>query len=105
MTSRSAETPFGFVVIDWAGSAVKGAPIYDLVRMARSYKIGSSRLHRELQWYANQLKCELADLLGYVLVSLARLGMNLEKFPVKHYVRLSEECVETLCDAGCTANG
>jgi hypothetical protein len=85
-----------FILIDWAGSAIQGYPIYDLVRLASSLRISHRALAREVSRHCAILGCAPEDARSYLLSALGHLGMNLEHFPRERYIRLVDSSIEIL---------
>ena len=87
------------VVIDWGGSKIDGYAIYDLIRLAQSFRLSSKELHFELLRYRQILECEVGDMRSHLLAALGYLLMNLENFPIDRYVNLAQACLATLDEA------
>lgn len=85
-----------FVIIDWPGGQVDGYPMFDLIRLAQSLAIGHRQLHAEVVTHCRLLGCEPMDAYAYLAVAIGSMGLQLEHFPVEHYVRMSHACVEAL---------
>jgi hypothetical protein len=91
-----ARWPDRFVVIDWPGSESEGYPIYDLVRLTQSIRLGRRAFRREVERHCRLLKCQPPDTLSYLVAALGHIGTRLEHFPFERFVIMSETCVETL---------
>ncbi len=85
-----------FVISDWPGGKVKGFPIYDLVRFARSARIPQRSLRRELARHCAALGCDPRHASLHLLAALADLNANLEQFPTPRFAEVSDECITTL---------
>jgi hypothetical protein len=83
------------VIIDWAGSLVKGYPIYDMIRLAQSLKLSDRQLLNNLKKHSQILNCQLEQSLFYLLTALGYLGINREEFPLERYIKLSVDCLKT----------
>ncbi len=84
---------YEFVVIDWPTARIKGHPIYDLVRLARSYRVTKTATAHELADHCHTLGCQPLDAIGYLAASIGWLGQNLGNYSPEHYVRSSELCL------------
>jgi len=84
---------YDFTVIDWPTARVKGHPIYDLVRLVRSYRVKGSATAHELADHCHTVGCQPLDAMGYLAASIGWLGQHLENFSPDHYVRSSEDCL------------
>lgn len=91
---------FGFVLIDWGASRTDGFPIYDLLRLAVSLRLGARALRRELNRHCAALDCGPEDAVGYLAAALGQLGLNREHFPLDRYAALVESCFRQLHDIG-----
>jgi hypothetical protein len=89
-----------FAIIDWLGASVAGYPIYDLIRLAQSFKVSQRTLDREVRLHCSILGCELVDAGGYLAAALGNLGLHLEEFPEDRYVELADACWSTLSLVG-----
>lgn len=87
-----------FVVIDWAGAAVQGYAIYDLIRVALSLRLPQSRFLSELSRQVEILGCDMQDATSYLLAALGHIGSHLEYFPLERFVRMSLTCTNYLED-------
>jgi hypothetical protein len=83
------------VIIDWAGSLVKGYPIYDLIRIAQSLKLSDRQLLNNLKKHSQILNCQLEESLFYLLTALGYLGIHREEFPLERFIKLSVDCLQT----------
>jgi aminoglycoside phosphotransferase (APT) family kinase protein len=86
----------GFVVIDWGTARVAGHAIYDLVRVAHSFRLVPSRLQAEIEQHCRLLDCALPDARSYLLAALGQLGMAREHMPLALYQQTVSLCQETL---------
>lgn len=85
-----------FVIIDWLGCVHKGFGIFDLLKMARSMRLGRNYLRQELSIHCHALCCDLVDSYGHLLTALGRLGLHMEHFPRDRYVQLVSNCFQQL---------
>lgn len=85
-----------FVIIDWAGSEIRGYAMYDLVRLAQSMRLHSRSLRTEVDRYCRLLQCEQSDAMSYLVGALGHISMNLEHFPMDRYSFMAESCITTL---------
>lgn len=86
------ENPYGFVLIDWAGSEVAGYPAYDLTRWAQSVRMKPRVFGRELARHAEALGCSPGRMRAHLAVSLGYLAMHLEGFTPQRFARLADDC-------------
>jgi hypothetical protein len=84
----AASTPF--VVIDWGGANAKSYAIYDLARMALSFRMRESTLRREIRLHCNALSCSPRQARYHLATSLGNLALNLGQFPESRFVTLAE---------------
>lgn len=79
-----------FYVVDWRGARLDGYPAADLVRFCESIFIhGGSRPGTLLREYGRRVGIGPYEMGLYVLLSLGRLGMELDQFPRDRYIALS----------------
>lgn len=81
-----------FVIIDWPGSNINGYAIYDLVRLALSMGLKGNRFINEVSGHCEILYCEPEDAVGYLLVALGNIALNLEYFPFETFIKLAKLC-------------
>jgi hypothetical protein len=93
---RHAGGSFGFVVIDWAGSRVRGQGLYDLVRISRCFRLTANTCQREFDWHCQTLGCSPLDAAGHLLAALGTIGSNLGGFPYPRYRSLVAGCFDFL---------
>lgn len=84
------------IVIDWAGSKIKGYAIYDLLRWAESARVGPRSLRKELTRHCAALQCSSEDAMCYLITALGDIALHLEYFPIEMYTRTAESCYSTL---------
>lgn len=89
-----------FVIIDWPGSMVKGYGIYDLIRLAQSFKLGKKQLREQVNAHCEILDCEFTDARCHLLAALSYRGMHLENFPVSRFAEMADSCLKTLAEIG-----
>jgi hypothetical protein len=85
-----------FVIIDWAGSEIRGYAMYDLVRLAQSMRLTARNLRSEVERHCRLLRCKQTDAVSYLMAALGHISMNLEHFPMDRYARMAESCLTTL---------
>jgi len=88
-----------FYVIDWAGGSLDGMPIYDLVRVADSLRLGSERFRRILRSHCSMLGCRPEQSLHYLCVTFGRLLRNLGEWPEEQFVATARSCLRSVEDA------
>lgn len=94
--SRRLKMSDRFVIIDWGGSEASGYAIFDLIRLARSMRLGKRKLQREVRRHCDLLRCEPADATSYLLTALGFFAMNLENFPMHRFLHMAESCYAVL---------
>jgi hypothetical protein len=87
------------VLIDWPGALVRGHAIFDLVRLARSFRMRPAVLRRELERHAKLLGCKPEETLAHLLAALGRQGLDLEHFPVQRYLKMVSISFDTVMEA------
>jgi hypothetical protein len=80
----------GFIIIDWAGARLDGAPFFDLINLAISVGASRSKLRTEVMVHSQMLGCDPRHALAYVLSGLGALHLDLEHFPESRFVALCE---------------
>jgi len=86
--------------IDWAGSLPEGYGIYDLIRVASSFRISRSRLRSELAFHAQVLgdgSDEVVKL--HLLGAFGHIALNLNQFPPERFAALASNCYKYLSKA------
>ncbi len=78
-----------FGLIDWLGSRKRGYAMYDLMRLALSFRMDRPSLLQEVRAHCRLLGCEDSDALGYLLAGLGDLGLRLGHFPIERYLELA----------------
>jgi hypothetical protein len=81
-----------FVVIDWAGSELRGYPFYDLVRFSLSVGMTPRALRAEVTRHSNVLGVDSLDAMSSLLSALGHLAIHLECFPMEQYLRMVHAC-------------
>ena len=81
-----------FVLIDWAGANPDGFGMYDLMRLARAFRLPVAKIRGELVAHASALHCQTSDLSGHLLASLGRLHQHLEHFPEDRFMAIADVC-------------
>lgn len=87
-----------FVVIDWAGSMVKGYAVYDLTRLAISLRCSKARFRAELTSQLGILGCDPEDAMSYLVAALGHLALHLENFPMDRFMAMSKRCAKYLTE-------
>lgn len=95
LTQKQPPSP-KFVLIDWAGSNVQGYAIFDLIRMADSFKVNPQRLAENLEAHCQILGCDIHDAKSYLLAAAGHLALNLGCFPVERFVHMLRTSVADL---------
>lgn len=89
------ENVYPFILIDWRGSAVAGYPIFDLIRLAASYRLPPARLRGELGRHAELLGCPLALTQVHLLAALGHYARHIGEMPVEAFNRMAASCFDT----------
>jgi hypothetical protein len=79
-----------FFVIDWGGSNAEGYAIYDLARMAMSFRMPNRLVTREIMRHCELLSCSPRQARNHVAAALGHLALNLGQFPERNYAELAE---------------
>jgi aminoglycoside phosphotransferase (APT) family kinase protein len=79
-------------VIDWGGSATQGYAVYDLVRLAQSFRLTKTRLHDELAWQAGRLGHASDGLTLHLLGALGHYAARLGEFPRERFCAMAQSC-------------
>lgn len=90
-TSRSPVNDYGFCVIDWGGALCNGVPVIDMVRYSISSNVTDQIARSELLKYFDTIQIAPEELPYYLLISLGRIGLNLEQFPEYRYLDSCEK--------------
>lgn len=77
--------PWGFIVIDWAGTNFSGYPFTNLLGFARTFRVGFARLRDELTRHCCIASCDPGDIVPNVLAALGFLRARLGNFPESNY--------------------
>jgi len=88
-----------FVVIDWPGATLEGYPLYDLLRISRSMRVGTKRVRAEVLRHCDSLGLDAEGAMGHLLACLGHIGLNLGHFPMDMYVDMSRACFADLRSA------
>ena len=83
----------------WSGALIRGYAIFDLVCLARSFRLTPEQLHTELEHHAELLGCEVDDTRGHLLAALGYCGIGLEGDLVRRYLARVETCMDTISEA------
>lgn len=92
--------PSPYVVIDWAGTNLRGGGFVDLLRVAKSYGLSGPRLREEIEVHCSLLGIESEDSLSQTILSLGWLHQHLECFPIQRFATLAVNCLATLVQCG-----
>ncbi|MAF64639.1 MAG: hypothetical protein CMJ84_03125 [Planctomycetes bacterium] len=90
-----------FVLIDWPGSRVRGHPLYDLLRLSDSLRVGRRTLRAEVEAHAALLGCSASGARQHLVAALAYQAAHLEHCPEEVFARVSTACLERLGALGC----
>jgi hypothetical protein len=91
-----APSKTGFIIIDWAGARIDGAPYFDLVNFSLSIGASRSKLRREIAEHSRLLGGDPRHALAYVLSGLGALHIDLEHFPESCFLEMCERNFYTL---------
>jgi phosphotransferase family enzyme len=86
----------GFIVIDWAGARLDGAPFFDLVKFALSVGSSKSTLSHEIAAHSRLLGCDPRHAPAYVLSGFGALHSELEYFPQSNFLNMCEQNLRAL---------
>jgi hypothetical protein len=87
-----------FVIIDWAGSRVRGYPLYDFLRLSISFRLAGGPFFRALDQYCAALGYTRAQASYAFAGAVADLGQRLEEWPRHSYLSTIERCYRKLDD-------
>ncbi len=76
-------------VIDWCGLSRDGAPMFDLVRLARSMAVPADALRDELLAHCAIVGCEAKQARDYLLIAIGRIGLHLDHMPMDLYLNMA----------------
>jgi hypothetical protein len=82
-----------FTLIDWGGSELNGYPLYDLMRLALSFRISTSALRGELDRHRAALNCADADLPLFLLGALGHYAEKRGEFPLDRFREMADRVV------------
>lgn len=85
-----------FVIIDWAGSQVRGFPLYDFLRLSISFGLTGSLFFRALDTYCNALDYTRTQAPYGFVHAAAELGQRLEHWPKASYLSTISRCYRRL---------
>jgi hypothetical protein len=94
-----AGNSLGFIVIDWAGGRLDGAPYYDLVKWASWCRFSPKATRDALKTYGEKIGLPAATALPHTLAGLGFLHTHLEYFPEHRFVELCKRSVDTITNA------
>lgn len=78
-----------FVLIDWAGSMIRGHGVYDLTELAMSMGMRRRRVVCELRIHCQTLECNVIDSRSYLLSALGYFAMNMGVFPFERFMQMA----------------
>jgi hypothetical protein len=81
-----------FAIIDWGGSRVEGYPIFDLVRMALSYKLPLAQLRHALRRHAALMQCDERNVDVHLLAALGHYARDCGEMALPVFVAMSRAC-------------
>lgn len=85
-----------FVIIDWAGSRVRGYPLYDFLRLSISFELAGRPFFRALDQHCVALGYTRTEG-GYAFANAAaELGQRLEHWPRSSYLSTIDYCYRKL---------
>ena len=87
-----------FVIIDWAGSRVRGYPMYDFLRLSISFRLAGGSFFRALDQYCAALECTRTEASYAFASAAADLGQRLEHWPRESYLSTIDRCNRKLTD-------
>ena len=87
------------ILIDWAGSRIKGYPIFDLIRISQSLDVVDWVIKGELKKHSEKLGCEPAQSAYYLLAAFGHIGLNLGEYPYIRYMDMVHHLSGTLNNA------
>jgi hypothetical protein len=87
-----------FVIIDWAGSRVRGYPVYDFLRLSISFRLAGGPFFRALDQYCAALGYTRAQASYAFAGAVADLGQRLEEWPRQSYLSTIDRCYRKLND-------
>jgi hypothetical protein len=93
-SSPDSGTPPRFRVTDWAGSRLAGVPCFDLVRTFASFRIPAPVCRHLLRRHCRVLRAGEREACHYLLLALARLRGDLDRFPYDRFVGMAAEAWE-----------
>jgi hypothetical protein len=82
---RRSLFPWGFIVVDWAGTNFSGYPFTNLLAFARTFRVGFGRLRADLMRHCRIVSCDPGDIVPNVLAALGFLRARLGNFPETNY--------------------
>lgn len=93
------KAPARFTLVDWRGSALRGFPVFDLIRAADSFGLSAAALRRQLQLHRAALGCQSEDLPVYLLGALGHYASRLGEMRPSLFRAMADDCVRLLCGA------
>lgn len=94
-----------FIVIDWGGSRYDGYPGADLTRFCSSiFNYNSNQPRKYISLYNEINGISSLEFCTYCMLSIGRLGLNLEEFPKERYYGLSQQIALFLDTHGLNKN-
>jgi hypothetical protein len=88
------------VLIDWAGSLVRGYGIMDLLTVAPSMRLRGARLRSEVEAHCRILGCELIDARSNLLAALGYIEKHRGYFPWDRYEAMTIDLLQLLDSIG-----
>ncbi len=86
-----------FALIDWGSAELRGhGGIYDLVRLAQSFRLSDHRLRLEIDSLCQLLQCDPIDARSHLLAALGHIGMNRGCMPLQNYAQLANACMDAI---------
>lgn len=84
-------SPPSFVAIDWGGSKNSGYAIYDLARMAVSFRMPESQVTREIKRHSEALSCSPQQARNHLVAAIGGLALDLGYFPEGSFALMATE--------------
>jgi hypothetical protein len=82
------------VIIDWPGAEISGYAMYDLIRLAISFRIPNGVLYRQIKAHCHILQCDVQDAVGHLLCALGHIGQYQNAFPEARYLYTALRCID-----------
>lgn len=90
------DTKGGLKIVDWGGSEPSGYGLFDLIRFAQSFRLGSSRLRSEIGWHRDAIGLGPDGPMLHLLAALGHFSMRLGEFPRAKFAEMTIDCFSAL---------